>query len=123
MVARLGDHDGALTLDFPERKRGFALMALAITLLATMDLWAELGLDIVTLGQYLRPSLKHWEVARYVDDATFDAYRVHGEKRGIPVVYSGAFVRSSYHAGETFMQLARSASVAPAAPNRLNVLR
>lgn len=42
MVARLGDYDGALALDFPERKRGFALMALAITLLATMDLLVKL---------------------------------------------------------------------------------
>jgi drug/metabolite transporter (DMT)-like permease len=42
MVAQVGDHDGALALDFPERKRGFALMALAITLLATMDLLVKL---------------------------------------------------------------------------------
>jgi hypothetical protein len=42
MVAQVGDHDGALALDFQERKRGFALMALAITLLATMDLLVKL---------------------------------------------------------------------------------
>jgi drug/metabolite transporter (DMT)-like permease len=41
-VAQVGDHYGALALDFPERKRGFALMALAITLLATMDLLVKL---------------------------------------------------------------------------------
>lgn len=89
---------------------------------ATMDTWAEVGLDIVTLGQYLRPSMEHWEVARYVDDATFESYRTYGQGRGIPVVYSGAFVRSSYHAGETFLQLARSAPVRAAAPARLNIL-
>jgi lipoic acid synthetase len=83
--------------------------------LSVMDTWVELGLDIATVGQYLRPSLQHWEVARYVDEDSFARFKEHGEKRGIGVVYSGALVRSSYHAGETFLELAHR-------QNRLEVL-
>jgi lipoic acid synthetase len=84
--------------------------------LQTVDLWQQVGLDIVTLGQYLRPSLKHWPVARYVPNQTFSAYREYATRIGIPVIYSAPFVRSSYHADETFLQLQ-----APAQANSLRV--
>lgn len=59
---------------------------------------AELGCDIVTLGQYLRPSKAHLEVARYVHPDEFRALRAEALALGIPHVESGPLVRSSYHA-------------------------
>jgi lipoic acid synthetase len=70
-----------------------------------MERWASLPLDIATVGQYLRPSMDHWEVARYVEPPAFEAFKARGEALGIGVVFSGAMVRSSYHAGETFLEL------------------
>ena len=66
----------------------------------TLQVMRELGVQIATIGQYLRPSLAHWPVARYVDDAAFAGYRAHGEALGIAHVFAGALVRSSYHAAE-----------------------
>ena len=57
------------------------------------------GTDIVTIGQYLRPSDKHVPVAEYVSLEKFREYKVLGEKIGIPYVISGPLVRSSYKAG------------------------
>ena len=58
------------------------------------------GVDIVTIGQYLRPSLENLPVSEYVDPRVFDRYRVMGEGLGFRHVFSGPFVRSSYHAEE-----------------------
>ena len=58
----------------------------------------DLGLDIVTLGQYLQPSPKHLPVARYVSPAEFDALADVARDLGFPHVESGPLVRSSYHA-------------------------
>lgn len=71
----------------------------------TLDLMHELGVGIATIGQYLRPSLEHWPVARYVDDDTYARWAAHGERRGIGHVYAGPFVRSSYHAAEAHRAL------------------
>ena len=57
-----------------------------------------MGVDIVTIGQYLRPTTHHLPVARWVEPATFDAYRRVGEAMGIPHVESSPLTRSSYHA-------------------------
>jgi lipoic acid synthetase len=54
--------------------------------------------DILTLGQYLRPSPKHLPIVRYVTPAEFDALRRVGEAMGFTHVESGPLVRSSYHA-------------------------
>jgi lipoic acid synthetase len=54
--------------------------------------------DILTLGQYLRPSEKHLPIARYVSPAEFDDYRDAGREMGFSHVESGPLVRSSYHA-------------------------
>ena len=59
---------------------------------------AALGVDIVTLGQYLSPSAKHLPVARYVHPDEFAALRAFALELGIPHVESGPLVRSSYHA-------------------------
>jgi lipoic acid synthetase len=59
---------------------------------------AGLGVDIVTLGQYLSPSARHLPVARYVPPAEFDQLKAFALELGIPHVESGPLVRSSYHA-------------------------
>jgi lipoic acid synthetase len=58
------------------------------------------GCDILTLGQYLRPSPDHIPVARYVDPAEFVEMRTAGLELGFRHVESGPLVRSSYHAWE-----------------------
>jgi lipoic acid synthetase len=54
--------------------------------------------DILTLGQYLRPSPKHLPIVRYVPPAEFDEFRRAGYEMGFGHVESGPLVRSSYHA-------------------------
>ena len=54
--------------------------------------------DIVTLGQYLRPSQKHLPVIRYVPQPEFDEYKLAGREMGFAHVEAGPLVRSSYHA-------------------------
>jgi lipoic acid synthetase len=56
--------------------------------------------DIVTLGQYLRPTRRHAPVARYVTPAGFGALERRARELGFPAVYAGVFVRSSFHAEE-----------------------
>jgi lipoic acid synthetase len=58
----------------------------------------DLGVHIVTLGQYLRPSKNHLAVARYVTPAEFAMLKDEALALGIPHVESGPLVRSSYHA-------------------------
>jgi lipoic acid synthetase len=59
------------------------------------------GVDILTLGQYLRPSPRHLPVLRYVPPAEFDELRGAGYEMGFGHVESGPLVRSSYHAAES----------------------
>jgi lipoic acid synthetase len=59
------------------------------------------GVDVVTIGQYLRPTAHHRKVDRYVEPAMFDEYKVAGEAYGLSHVESGPLVRSSYHAKES----------------------
>lgn len=58
----------------------------------------QVDCDIVTLGQYLRPSGDHLPVERYVSPAEFDELKTEAQKRGFRHVESGPLVRSSYHA-------------------------
>ena len=58
--------------------------------------------DLVTIGQYLRPSKTNLQVAEYVHPAQFEEYKSIGESLGFRYVASGPFVRSSYHAAEPF---------------------
>jgi lipoic acid synthetase len=60
----------------------------------------DVGVDLVTIGQYLRPSAKHLPVERYVAPGEFAALRTFGEAIGFARVESGPLVRSSYHADE-----------------------
>jgi lipoyl synthase len=59
------------------------------------------GVDILTVGQYLRPSHKHLPIVRYVTPAEFDDLRRVGYEMGFAHVESGPLVRSSYHAAES----------------------
>jgi len=56
------------------------------------------GVDIVTLGQYLRPTANHLAIDRYVSPEEFDAYRQEGLEIGFLEVVAGPLVRSSYRA-------------------------
>ncbi len=56
------------------------------------------SVDIVTIGQYLQASQKKLPVASFVTPEQFKVYETYGKSIGIPVVYSGPFVRSSYNA-------------------------
>lgn len=58
----------------------------------------EAGCDLMTIGQYLQPSLKHHEVVRYVTPAEFAQYEVIARKMGFLGVASGPLVRSSFNA-------------------------
>jgi lipoic acid synthetase len=61
------------------------------------------GVDVVTVGQYLRPTPKHAPVDRFVEPARFDAFAREGKAMGFAFVASGPLVRSSYKAAEVFM--------------------
>jgi lipoic acid synthetase len=67
-----------------------------------LDDLAAVGVDIVTFGQYLRPTVNHLPVERYVPPADFAKYRQWGLARGFLEVVSGPLVRSSYRADRVF---------------------
>jgi lipoic acid synthetase len=58
------------------------------------------GVDAVTLGQYLRPTLRHLPVERYLEGEEFEGLGREAQALGFRHVASGALVRSSFHAGE-----------------------
>ena len=64
----------------------------------------EYGVDILTLGQYLRPSLQHLPVEKYYSPEEFQTIGKTAESKGFLYVASGPMVRSSYKAGEFFIQ-------------------
>lgn len=68
--------------------------------LATLGDLRKHGVDIVTIGQYLRPTPRHLPVLRFVPPAEFGEYRAAGLALGFSHVESGPLVRSSYHASE-----------------------
>ena len=67
------------------------------------------GVDIVTMGQYLRPTVQHMPIARWWTPAEFDAIRSDAEAMGFSHVEAGPLVRSSYHARQGIDQLASTA--------------
>ncbi|HSY74453.1 MAG TPA: lipoyl synthase [Dongiaceae bacterium] len=74
---------------------------------AMQDLRAS-NCDILTLGQYLQPTLKHLPVAEFVTPEKFAEYKVCAEEMGFVHVASGPMVRSSYHADEFALPTART---------------
>ena len=71
-------------------------------ILETMTELKEMGVDIVTLGQYLRPTPNHLPVERFVTPGQFDEYRRQGLEMGFLEVVAGPLVRSSYRADRVF---------------------
>ena len=65
---------------------------------ATLIDLASVGVNIVTIGQYLRPSAQHLPVVRYAEPSEFEHYKQFGEGLGINHVESSPLTRSSYHA-------------------------
>ena len=74
---------------------------------ATMADLAGVGVDILTIGQYLQPSKRHLPIERYYTPEEFDALREQGLEMGFKWVESGPLVRSSYRAAEQVRELSR----------------
>jgi lipoyl synthase len=66
--------------------------------------------DILTLGQYLQPTLKHLPVVEFIHPEKFAEYKMRAEEMGFAHVASGPMVRSSYHADEVAAPLRRTAA-------------
>ena len=73
-------------------------------ILKTMDDLREADVDILTLGQYLRPTPNHLPVERYVSPQEFEAYRQEGLEKGFVEVVAGPLVRSSYRAEQVLQK-------------------
>ena len=67
-------------------------------ILETMQDIREHGVDVLTMGQYLRPTLNHLPVKRWVNPIKFKEYKILAEILGFNEVASGPLVRSSYRA-------------------------
>lgn len=83
-------------------------------IIQAMEDMRSVGVDVVTLGQYLRPSAKQLPVEAYLTPETFDELGEVARSMGFLYVASGPLVRSSYKAGELFLanELARRKAVA-----------
>ncbi len=87
---------------------------------ATMRDLRAVGVDLVTIGQYLQPSKAHVVVAEYVPRERYAEYRQYGQELGFRATFAGPFVRSSFHAGELLHAqdvLEDAAPIAPPAGN------
>lgn len=67
-------------------------------ILETMQDLRNVGVEVLTLGQYLQPTLKHLPVVEFINPEKFEYYKVKGLEMGFRYVESGPLVRSSYHA-------------------------
>ncbi|KAI4341069.1 hypothetical protein MLD38_025840 [Melastoma candidum] len=72
--------------------------------IATMKKVREAGVDVMTFGQYMRPSKRHMPVSEYITPEAFQRYQKLGEEMGFRYVASGPMVRSSYKAGEYYIK-------------------
>jgi lipoic acid synthetase len=68
-----------------------------------MQLLRKARVDVLTIGQYLRPTKRHAPVTRYVEPEEFADYERAGLELGFRFVASGPLVRSSYRAAEAFL--------------------
>jgi len=73
----------------------------------------QAGCDLLTIGQYLQPSLGHHKLVRYIRPEEFDEHRVAGERLGFISVLSGPLVRSSFHAAEMYVSAIRKSGQKP----------
>jgi lipoic acid synthetase len=69
-------------------------------LFRTLDDLRAANVQVLTLGQYLRPTPDHLPVLEYIRPETFEAYKEVAERKGFDYVASGPLVRSSYHAAD-----------------------
>ena len=67
-------------------------------ILETMQDLRNVGVEVLTLGQYLQPTLKHLPVVEFINPEKFEYYKIKGLEMGFRYVESGPLVRSSYHA-------------------------
>jgi lipoic acid synthetase len=70
-----------------------------------MDDMRSADVDFLTIGQYLQPTRKHHQVARFVTPEEFDAYKAIAYSKGFLMVSASPLTRSSHHAGDDFEQL------------------
>ena len=77
-------------------------------LLQAMEDLRRARCDLLTLGQYLRPTLRHLPVAEFITPAAFARHKLTAEAMGFVHVASGPMVRSSYHADEFPSRAARA---------------
>ncbi len=105
-----GDYDRTLTLLARARelaptiptKSGF-MVGLGETdaeIYTTMQDLRAAGVELVTIGQYLQPSLQHTPVVAYLTHDRYAQFRAWGQELGFRATFAGPFVRSSFHAGE-----------------------
>ena len=73
--------------------------------LQVMDDLRSANVDFITIGQYLQPSSRHHEIARFVTPEEFKAYETIAWSKGFSMVSSSPLTRSSHHAGEDFEKL------------------
>jgi len=73
--------------------------------LQVLDDLHEAGVDILTIGQYLRPGIRHHPVMKYWSPEEFEELKYLAEKKGFGIVASGPLVRSSFHAEDVFQGL------------------
>ncbi|KFY87115.1 hypothetical protein V500_07172 [Pseudogymnoascus sp. VKM F-4518 (FW-2643)] len=64
----------------------------------------EVNVDVVTFGQYMRPTKRHMQVEEYISPAVFEAWRKRALEMGFLYCAAGPLVRSSYKAGEAFIE-------------------
>ncbi len=74
----------------------------------------QAGCDLLTIGQYLQPSLEHHRVVRYIRPEEFEEYQTVGKRLGFASVVSGPLVRSSFHAAEMYASARRNRRTNPA---------
>ena len=72
--------------------------------LEAMQLLRDADVDVLTIGQYLRPTKRHATVERYVEPEQFIEFEAAGLRMGFRFVASGPLVRSSYRAAEAFIE-------------------
>lgn len=87
--------------DFGKRSKSGIMLGLGETkdeVMKAMDDLVAVGLDVLTLGQYLQPTKMHHEVIDYVHPDVFAEYKEIGLAKGLAYLESGPLVRSSYHA-------------------------
>lgn len=72
----------------------------------------EAGVTMLTIGQYLAPSLRHYPVKRYVKPEEFDGWADLARDMGFESVASGPLVRSSYHAGDYYREVLSGGAMA-----------